>query len=68
MKLSEFFSSGMIHKRAKLKIDINLDNDESMKAGEIVYILKDYGNDYYHAEYNEFACKVHRSEIEFLQS
>lgn len=55
-----------MHKEAKLLIDISLDNEESMKAGDIISILKNYGDGYYHAEYNDFACKVHMSEIEFI--
>lgn len=67
MKLSEFMSSGlMFGKKAKLKIDISLNNGESMKKGEVVSILKDYGDGYYHAEHNEFACKVYKDEIEFI--
>lgn len=66
MKLSDFLSSGlMFSKKARLKTDIELDNGE-MNKGEIVSILKDYGDGYYHAEHNEFACKVHKSEIEFI--
>jgi len=67
MKLSEFFSSGIMSKKAKLLVDIKLDNGESMKTGEEVSILKDYNNGYFHAEHNDFACQVHKSEIEFLE-
>jgi len=66
MKLSEFFSSGIMSKRAKLKLDITLDNGESMNKGDEVSILKDYGKGYYHAEHNDFACKVYKDEIEFI--
>jgi hypothetical protein len=66
MKISEFFASGIIHKKARLLIDINLDNGERMKAGEIVSILKDYG-DGYHAEHNDFACKVMYNEVELIK-
>lgn len=66
MKLSDFFNSEIMHKKAKLLIDIDLNNGESKKAGDIVSILKDYGKGYYHAEHNDFACKVHKSEIEFI--
>lgn len=66
MKLSEFFSSGIMMKEAKLKVDIKLDDGEQMKKGEVVSILKDYGDGTYHAEQNDFACRVNKSEIEFL--
>lgn len=66
MKLSEFLSSGIMVKQAKLKVDIKLDNGEQMKKGEVVTILKDYGDGFYHAEHNDFACRVEKSEIEFL--
>lgn len=38
MKMSEFFASGIIHKSARLLIDIDLDNGEGMKAGEVELI------------------------------
>lgn len=66
MKLSEFFSTGIMSRKATLNIDIDLDSGESMKKGEEVRILKDYGDGHYHAEHNGFACKVHRSEFTFL--
>lgn len=55
-----------MHKKAKLLVDISLDNGESMDTGDIVSILKDYGDGFYHAEHNDFACKVHNSEIRFI--
>lgn len=66
MKLSEFFSAGIMSRKATLNIDIDLNNGESMKKGEEVRILKDYGDGHYHAEHNDFACKVHQSEITFI--
>ena len=67
MKLSEYLSSNKImHKRAKLLIDLELDNGESRKKGDIVSILLDKGNGKYHAEDNEWACTVDKSEIEFI--
>lgn len=66
MKLSEFFSSGLMLQKATLKIDMNLDNGESMKKGEVVTVLKDYGDGYYHIEHNYFATKAHADEIEFI--
>ncbi len=65
MKLSEFFASGIICKKGKLLVDISLDNGESMKKGEVVNLLKDYG-DGYHAEHNEFACKVAYKEVQVI--
>lgn len=65
MKLSEVLS-GMMYKKAKLKLDIELNNGEKREKGDVVSILINYGNGYYHAEHNEFACKVHESEIEFI--
>ncbi|WP_337970227.1 hypothetical protein [Virgibacillus salexigens] len=66
MKLSEFMSEGIMHRKAKLLMDINLNNGESRKKGEIVSVLKNYGGGYYHIEDNEFACKASDSEIEFI--
>jgi hypothetical protein len=67
MKLSEFFNSGlMFGKKAKLLMDIDLNNGESRNKGDVVSVLKDYGAGYYHIEDNEFACKASDSEIEFI--
>ena len=55
-----------MNRKAKLTVDISLDNGEKMKAGETVTILKDYGDGTYHAEHNDFACKIERSEFKFL--
>jgi len=67
MKLSDLFSNNRImHKKAKLLVDINLDDGESMEMGQTVSILLDYGDGSYHAEHNDFACKVFESEIEFI--
>lgn len=65
--LFDLLSSGRVmHKKAKLLIDLELDNGESRKIGDIVSILLDKGDGYYHAEDNDFACTVHKSEIEFI--
>lgn len=64
--LSDFISSGFMVKRATLNQDMELNNGESMKKGEEVLIMKDYGDGTYHAEMNDFATKVHKSEITFL--
>jgi len=67
MKLTEYLTSGrIINKKAKLKIDIHLENGESMKKGETGSLLIDFGNGKYHFEHNGFACQVSREEIEFI--
>lgn len=67
MKLTEFFSSGlMLNKKARLKVDISLDNGEKRNKGDEVSVLKDYGDGYFHIEHNEFACKAHKDEIEMI--
>ncbi len=67
MKLSEYLTTNRImFKKAKLLIDLNLDNDESRKKGDIVSILLDLGNGKYHAEDNDWACTVEENEIEFI--
>lgn len=70
MKLSEFFNPAtgrLMHKKAKLLIDITLDNGESMKSGETGSLLKDYG-DGYHFESNDFACKVKYNEVQIIDN
>ena len=65
--LFDLLTSGRImHKKAKLLIDINLDNGEIRNVGDIVSILIDKGNGKYHAEDNDWACEVDISEIEFI--
>jgi hypothetical protein len=66
MKLSEFLSSGIMCSKVKLLVDVDLNNGESMKAGEYGYILKDYGDGFYHFEYNDFACKVKYDEVDLI--
>ena len=64
----DLLTSGRImRKKAKLLIDIDLDNGEIRKAGDIVYIVIDKGNGKYHAEDNEWTCEVDISEIEFIK-
>lgn len=68
MKISEMFKKGKYyHRKAKLLVDLDLDNGESMKAGETGSVLLDYGNGTYHFENNDFACRVSKDEIEFLK-
>ena len=67
MKLSEYLLQGKIlEKKAKLNIDLDLDNGESRKKGDIVTIVKDNQDGTFHAEDNEFACKVTRDEFVFV--
>ena len=67
MKLSEFFAGGIMHKRAKLLVDISLDNGECLPSGATGYVLKDYGDGTFHFEQNDFACRVKKTEIEFIK-
>lgn len=68
MKLSEFFSTGMLmNKKARLLKDITFDNtDEVLKKDTIGYLLKDFG-DGYHFEDNNVGCKVVYDEVEILE-
>lgn len=67
MKLSEMFRQGrVISKKAKLLVDLELDNGESMKAGGTGHLLLDYGGGYYHFENNDFACRVYENEVEII--
>jgi len=66
MNLSEFFSSGIMTKRAKLLRNITLDNGETMPKGTKGHVFKDYGDGTYHFEDNDNACRVARSEVKFL--
>lgn len=67
MSLLDMIASNKVYnKKAKLLINIDLDNGESMKKGDIGYVLIDYGNNTYHFEHNDFACKVMKHEIKFI--
>ena len=67
MKLSEYLLQGKIlYKKAKLLIDLDLDNGEPRKKGDIITILKDNQDGTFHAEDNDFACKVTRNEFEYI--
>jgi len=61
-----FSNYKIIHKEARLLIDIKLDNGEKRKKGDIVLVFLDKGNDEYNVENNNFACGVTNKEIEFL--
>ena len=64
--IKSLFISNYIPKKAKLLIDIELDNGGIMKIGNIVEILKDYKHGYYHIENNNYSCVVYETEIEML--
>lgn len=57
----------VMNKRAKLLIDIDLDNGEARVKGDIVSVLLDKGNGQYHVEDNDFACTVSKDEIRFIR-
>lgn len=65
--LSMLANNKMINRQAKLLVDIELDNGEERKAGDIVHVLFDKGNNKYHVEHNDFACTVSGDEIEFIK-
>ena len=56
----------LMNKKAKLLVDIQLDDGESRKMGDEIYVLIDKGNGRYHVEDNEFSCEITKDEIEFL--
>lgn len=67
MKLSEYLLSGtFVNKPAKLLVTIDLDNGEKRKKNDVVTIVKDNGDGTFHAEDNDWACKVTRNEFEYV--
>jgi len=67
MKLTEYLVQGkFINKSARLNIDISLDDGEERQAGDIITIVKDNQDGTFHAEDNEWACKVERKEFEYI--
>ena len=66
MKLSELLSQKMINRKAKLTVDIDLDDGEERFAGDIVSIMFEDSECRFHAEDNEWACKVMRDEFEYI--
>ena len=67
MKLSEYLLQGtFLNKKAKLLKTIKLDNGEKRKKGEIVSIIKDNEDGTFHAEDNEWACKVTINEFQYI--
>jgi len=68
-KLSDYLLQGKImHKQARLKVDVNLDSGESRKKGSIITILLKNQDGTFHAEDNDFACKLTCDEFEYLDS
>jgi hypothetical protein len=67
MGLFDLLNSGKVmHKKAKLLVDIDLDNGESRKKGDIVYVVLQLPHNQYHIEDNEFACTASADEIKIL--
>lgn len=66
--LEQLFSNGSyFHREAELLIDIELDNGESMKAGEIGSVMFKNNDGTYHFEHNDFACRVAENEIRIIE-
>jgi hypothetical protein len=61
--LDYMFSGTRINKKATLTKRIKLSNGEIRKKGDEVTILLDFGDGTYHAEDNEWACKVSKNEF-----
>ena len=55
----------IVNKPAKLLIDLELDSGESRKIGDTITIVKDNEDGTFHAEDNDFACKVSREEFKY---
>jgi hypothetical protein len=67
MKLSDYLTSGqVIHKQGKLLKSIKLDNGEKRKKGDIISIVLDFEDGTFHAEDNDWACKVTKDEFKFI--
>lgn len=69
MKLSEFCSPStgkLICKKAKLLLDLPLNNGDIIKKGALGHLIKDYG-DGYHFETNDLACKVKYNEVQIIR-
>jgi hypothetical protein len=68
MKLFEYLSQGkFINKQAKLTKSITLDNGEFRNKGDEVTIVKDNADGTFHAEDNDFACKVQFDEFKYIK-
>jgi len=67
MMLSEYLSQGhVIHKKAKLLVDMKLDNGEKRKKGDVVSLVMINRDGTVHAEDNDWACKLNRDEFETI--
>lgn len=67
MNISDMiFNSKIMHKKAKLLVDIELCDGERRSKNDIVSVILDKGNGKYHIEDNKFSCTVSRNEIEFI--
>ena len=67
MKLSEYLLQGkVLFKKVKLKKDIKLNNGEIRKRGDIVSLLMENENGTFHAEDNNWACRLTSDEFEVI--
>jgi hypothetical protein len=69
MKISEMLSSYVrnIHLKAKLKVQITLDNGKVLKKGTVSDFLIDLGDGTYHFESKDSACIVEEAEIQLIK-
>lgn len=56
----------IVNKKAKLLVDIKLDNGETRNIGDEVSVLISYMNGTYQIEDNGFSCTVKPNEIVFM--
>ena len=67
MKLSEYMFNGeRVFKKARLLKTIKLDNGEKRKKGDLVEILLEFPDGTFHAEDNDWACKIKSEEFEYV--
>jgi hypothetical protein len=66
MKLSELLGKFRPGLKAKLLVEIKLNNGSVMPKGVISDLLIDKGNGTYHFEYDHDACEVKSEEIKIL--
>lgn len=67
MKLSDYmFNNKRIMKNAKLLNDVKLINGLKRKKGDIITIMLDCQNGYFHAEDNDWATMLTRNEFEYI--
>ena len=68
MKLSKLLGSGrIVCKEIRLLIDIDLDDDESRKKGDIVSLIIEKNDGTFHAEDNGWACELKSEEFEYVK-